>query len=79
MKTERKFLSLLLAITTIFYLAFIIGTSFVVNNERFFTLVDDAMISINQITAQHTTTKPLCVSYTLIPPKIYNLTIRTWY
>jgi hypothetical protein len=51
MKTERKFLNLLLAITAIFYLTFIIGTSFVVNNERYFTLVDDAMISMRY--AQH--------------------------
>ena len=51
MKTERKFLNLLLAITAIFYLAFIIGTSFIANNERYFTLVDDAMISMRY--AQH--------------------------
>jgi hypothetical protein len=51
MKTERKFLILLLAVTAIFYLAFIIGTSFVVKDERYFTLVDDAMISMRY--AQH--------------------------
>jgi hypothetical protein len=51
MKTERKFLNLLLAAAFIFYIAFIIGTSFVVNNERYFTLVDDAMISMRY--AQH--------------------------
>ena len=51
MKTERKFLNLLLAVTAIFYLTFIIGTSFVINNERYFTLVDDAMISMRY--AQH--------------------------
>jgi arabinofuranosyltransferase len=51
MKTERKFLSLLLAVAAIFYLAFIFGTSFVVREERYFTLVDDAMISMRY--AQH--------------------------
>jgi hypothetical protein len=51
MKTERKFLSLLLAVAAIFYLAFIIGTSFIVREERYFTLVDDAMISMRY--AQH--------------------------
>ncbi|MBI5954817.1 MAG: DUF2029 domain-containing protein [Chloroflexi bacterium] len=44
--TERKPLNLILAIAAIFYLAFIVGTSFVVGDERFFTLVDDAMISM---------------------------------
>jgi hypothetical protein len=43
---ERKTLSLILTISAVFYLAFIVGTSFVVNDERFFTLVDDAMISM---------------------------------
>ena len=51
MKTERKFLNLILAVAAIFYLAFIIGTSFVVKDERYFTLVDDAMISMRY--AQH--------------------------
>jgi hypothetical protein len=51
MKIERKFLPLLLTIAAVFYLAFIIGTSFIVNNERYFTLVDDAMISMRY--AQH--------------------------
>jgi hypothetical protein len=51
MKTERAHLNLILAITAVFYLAFIIGTSFVVNGERYFTLVDDAMISMRY--AQH--------------------------
>jgi len=46
MKTERKSHNLILAIAAIFYLAFIVGTSFIVNNERYFTLVDDAMISM---------------------------------
>jgi hypothetical protein len=46
MKTERKFLHLILTAAAIFYLAFIIGTSFVANGERYFTLVDDAMISM---------------------------------
>jgi hypothetical protein len=46
MKTEQKSLSLLLAISAVFYLAFIFGTSFVLNYERYFTLVDDAMISM---------------------------------
>jgi hypothetical protein len=43
---ERKSLHLILAIAAIFYLAFIVGTSFVVDDERYFTLVDDAMISM---------------------------------
>ncbi len=46
MKAERKSLNFILATAAIFYLAFIVGTSFVANNERFFTLVDDAMISM---------------------------------
>jgi hypothetical protein len=44
--TERKTLSLILIISAVFYLAFIVGTSFVIDGERFFTLVDDAMISM---------------------------------
>jgi arabinofuranosyltransferase len=44
--TERKSLYLILIIAVIFYLAFIVGTSFVVGNDRFFTLVDDVMISM---------------------------------
>ena len=51
MKTERKLLNLILAAAAIFYLAVIIGTSFVANNKRYFTLVDDAMISMRY--AQH--------------------------
>jgi hypothetical protein len=44
--TERKSLHLILTVAATFHLAFIVGTSFVANNERFFTLVDDAMISM---------------------------------
>jgi len=51
MKTEQRYLRLLLAVTALFYLAFIIGTSFIINGERYFTLVDDAMISMRY--AQH--------------------------
>jgi hypothetical protein len=51
MKTERKFLNYILAAAAIFYLAFIVGTSFIDKNERYFTLVDDAMISMRY--AQH--------------------------
>jgi hypothetical protein len=42
----NKSLKIILFIAAIFYLAFIAGTSFVVQNERYFTLVDDAMISM---------------------------------
>jgi len=51
MKTEQKPLNIILAAAALFYLAFIIGASFFVNNERYFTLVDDAMISMRY--AQH--------------------------
>jgi len=51
MKTERTPHNFILAAAAIFYLAFIIGTSFVTNGERYFTLVDDAMISMRY--AQH--------------------------
>lgn len=51
MKTEQKPLNIILAAAAIFYLAFIIGTSFVINTENYFTLVDDAMISMRY--AQH--------------------------
>lgn len=44
--TERKALLLILIASAVFYLAFIVGTSFVIDDERFFTLVDDAMISM---------------------------------
>jgi hypothetical protein len=42
----RKFQLFLLVISACLYLAFIFGTSFLVGEERFFTLVDDAMISM---------------------------------
>ena len=51
MKTEQKTFNLILAVAAIFYLIFIISTSFVINVERYFTLVDDAMISMRY--AQH--------------------------
>jgi len=51
MKTEQKTFNLILAAAAIFYLIFIISTSFVINTERYFTLVDDAMISMRY--AQH--------------------------
>ena len=46
MKTEQKILNLILATAAIFYLALIFGTSFVIKGERYFTLIDDAMISM---------------------------------
>ena len=42
----NKSLKIILLIAAIFYLAFIVGTSFVIKGERYFTLVDDAMISM---------------------------------
>jgi len=39
-------LKIILAASALFYLAFIFGTSFVIQGERYFTLVDDAMISM---------------------------------
>ena len=51
MKTKRAPRTLILITAAIFYLAFVIGTSFVANGERYFTLVDDAMISMRY--AQH--------------------------
>jgi hypothetical protein len=36
----------ILLISALFYLAFILGTSFLIKDERYFTLVDDAMISM---------------------------------
>ncbi|MBM3124878.1 MAG: DUF2029 domain-containing protein [Chloroflexi bacterium] len=42
----RKFQQYLLVISACLYLAFILGSSFLVEEERFFTLVDDAMISM---------------------------------
>lgn len=47
----NKPLQILLTISAAFYLAFIFGTSFLVNGERYFILVDDAMISMRY--AQH--------------------------
>ena len=46
MKTEQKILNLILAAAAIFYLALIFGASFVIKGERYFTLIDDAMISM---------------------------------
>jgi hypothetical protein len=39
-------IKLIIGISAIFYLAFIFGTSFLIDQERYFTLVDDAMISM---------------------------------
>ena len=47
----NKSLKILLTISAAFYLAFIFGTSFLIEEERYFTLVDDAMISMRY--AQH--------------------------
>ena len=44
-------LKTILIVSAIFYLIFIIGTSFDIKGERYFTLVDDAMISMRY--AQH--------------------------
>jgi hypothetical protein len=46
LRNERNLLKLVLAAAAIIYLAFIIRTSFIINDERYFTLVDDAMISM---------------------------------
>jgi hypothetical protein len=46
MGSPRKTLNLILIVAGVFYLAFILGTSFMARNERYFTLVDDAMISM---------------------------------
>ena len=43
---KRTSIKIILIIAAIFYLAFIIGTSFDIKGERYFTLVDDAMISM---------------------------------
>jgi hypothetical protein len=51
MNTERKPLNILLFVAAIFYLVFILRTAFDVQGQRFFTLVDDAMISMRY--AQH--------------------------
>jgi hypothetical protein len=42
----NRSLKTILPIAAVFYLAFIAGTSFVIKSERYFTLVDDAMISM---------------------------------
>lgn len=39
-------IKLIIFISAVFYLAFIFGTSFLIDQERYFTLVDDAMISM---------------------------------
>jgi arabinofuranosyltransferase len=46
MKTEQKILNLILAAAALFYWALIFGASFVIKGERYFTLIDDAMISM---------------------------------
>jgi hypothetical protein len=46
MQSTRKTLNIVLSIATIFYLIFIARTSFLVKDVRYFTLVDDAMISM---------------------------------
>ena len=51
MNTERKLLNSLLAAAAIFYLVFIFRTAFDVHGQRFFALIDDAMISMRY--AQH--------------------------
>ncbi len=43
---KRAPIKIILIISAIFYLAFILGTSFEIKGERYFTLVDDAMISM---------------------------------
>jgi len=43
---KRPHINIILLISAIVYLAFIFGTSFLVKGERYFTLVDDAMISM---------------------------------
>jgi hypothetical protein len=44
--TKRSPLKIILIISALAYLGFIIGTSFEIKGERYFTLVDDAMISM---------------------------------
>jgi hypothetical protein len=46
MQSPRKILIILLILAGTFYLAFILGTSFMVRGDRYFTLIDDAMISM---------------------------------
>ena len=43
---KRSPIKIILVLSTLSYLAFIIGTSFEIKGERFFTLIDDAMISM---------------------------------
>ncbi len=43
---NRASIKIILIISATFYLIFIIGTSFIIKGERYFTLVDDAMISM---------------------------------
>ncbi|MBK8822273.1 MAG: hypothetical protein IPN58_06585 [Anaerolineales bacterium] len=44
--TKRSPLQIILILSALAYLGFIIGTSFDIKGERYFTLVDDAMISM---------------------------------
>ncbi|MFN8413419.1 MAG: hypothetical protein U0Z26_13615 [Anaerolineales bacterium] len=46
MRSSNKTLAIILSIAATFYLIFILGTSFLVKDVRYFTLVDDAMISM---------------------------------
>jgi hypothetical protein len=46
MLSRRTTLNLILVAAAALYLAFILGTSFTIRGERYFTLVDDAMISM---------------------------------
>ncbi len=46
MQSPRKTLIIILIAAGAFYLAFIVGTSFIIKGERYLTLVDDAMISM---------------------------------
>ena len=43
---KRSPIKIILILSTLFYIAFILGTSFDIKGERYFTLVDDAMISM---------------------------------
>src|SRR4026207_598427 len=46
MGSPRKTLNIILIAAATFYFAFILGTSFAIRGERYFALVDDAMISM---------------------------------
>ncbi len=46
MASPRRTLNIIWIVAGLFYLGFILGTSFIVHSERYFTLVDDAMISM---------------------------------